>query len=153
MVPALFVELAAMPLSPSGKVDRRALPAPEAVLDVAAYQAPRDAVEETVAGIFSSVLGLPAVGVRDDFFRLGGHSISATKVLSRVADAFGVRLPLAAVFERRTVEGVAQALAAAGAAEDLPPRPEDAVVAEAERMSDAELDALLVEMMAEGGSA
>jgi amino acid adenylation domain-containing protein len=155
MVPAVLVPLAALPLTPNGKLDRRALPAPERSRETAEPLAPRDAVEGTLAAIVSTVLGLATVGVRDDFFALGGHSISATRVLSRVSDAFGVRLPLTVLFERRTVEGLAQALAAVAAVaapEALPPRPEDAMVTEAAQMSDAELDALLVEMMAQGGS-
>jgi amino acid adenylation domain-containing protein len=110
MVPAGFVSLAALPLTPNGKVDRRWL-AERAPLPAArgtAQVAPRTAVEEILAGIFSSLLGLDEVGAEADFFALGGHSLLATQLVSRVRDAFGVELPLRAAFEHPTVAGLAR---------------------------------------------
>jgi len=110
MVPAGFVPLAALPLTPNGKVDRRWL-AERAPLPAArggAQVAPRSAVEEILAGIFSSLLGLDEVGAEADFFALGGHSLLATQLVSRVRDAFGVELPLRAAFEQPTVAGLAR---------------------------------------------
>jgi acyl-CoA synthetase (AMP-forming)/AMP-acid ligase II len=96
MVPAVFVALEALPLNRNGKVDRAALPAPEGRrLDLAEdYLAPRTPVEEIVAGIFAQVLGLDHVSVGDGFFDLGGHSLRATQVVSRIREALHVDLPL-----------------------------------------------------------
>ncbi|HWE39204.1 MAG TPA: amino acid adenylation domain-containing protein [Isosphaeraceae bacterium] len=108
MVPAAFVPLDALPLTPHGKVDRRALPEPVAGdRHAAAFVAPRTPTEEVVAGIWAGLLGLDRVGVRDDFFALGGHSLLATRVASRLRSAFGVELPLRALFEATTVEALA----------------------------------------------
>ncbi|HYH79663.1 MAG TPA: amino acid adenylation domain-containing protein, partial [Longimicrobium sp.] len=105
MVPGAFVMLEALPLTPSGKVDRRALPAPDRAA-AGAWVAPRTAAEEVLAGIWGEVLGLERVGVEDNFFELGGHSLVATRVVSRVRQAFGVEIPLRAVFEAQTVRAL-----------------------------------------------
>ena len=104
MVPSAFVVLEAMPLSPNGKIDRRALPAPEHTRDAAAmYVAPRTPLEEILAQIWRDVLRLDKVGVQDNFFALGGHSLLATQVVSRIRQAVGVELPLRHMFEWPTV--------------------------------------------------
>ena len=92
MLPSTFMLLEAFPLTSSGKVDRRALPQPEALRpDLAkAFVAPRTAVEEVLAGIWADVLHVEKVGVYDDFFELGGHSLLATQVVSRVRDVFQI---------------------------------------------------------------
>ncbi|HEY0783516.1 MAG TPA: phosphopantetheine-binding protein, partial [Thermoanaerobaculia bacterium] len=116
LVPAIFAPLAALPLSPNGKVDRRALTAlaerlPEAL--GAARPAPvppRNAVEELLAGIWSELLGVEPIGVYDNFFDLGGHSLQAIRVTSRLRDALGIDLAVAALFAAPTLEGLAAAV-------------------------------------------
>ncbi|HEX2207305.1 MAG TPA: amino acid adenylation domain-containing protein [Longimicrobium sp.] len=120
MVPSTFVVVDAFPLTPSGKIDRRALPAPDAQPEGRAFAAPRTPREEALAEVWREVLGVERVGVEDDFFELGGHSLLATQVLSRVRREVGVELPLRALFEAPTVRALAERLEAATAA-DLPP--------------------------------
>ncbi|HEU4454542.1 MAG TPA: amino acid adenylation domain-containing protein, partial [Longimicrobium sp.] len=112
MVPSAWVTLERMPLTPSGKVDRRSLPEPDPSSADAERVAPRTQAEEVVAGIWERVLGVRP-GVHDDFFSLGGHSLRATQVVSRIREAFGIDLPLRALFESPTVEGLAARASAA----------------------------------------
>ncbi|MEV1173957.1 amino acid adenylation domain-containing protein, partial [Nonomuraea sp. NPDC049784] len=109
LIPSVFVELPALPLSPNGKVDRAALPEPEAVRPVlsARFQTPRTHTEEVLTGLWSEILGLESVGVGDDFFELGGHSLLATQVVSRIRGTFGIELDLAALFDHPTIEALA----------------------------------------------
>jgi amino acid adenylation domain-containing protein len=102
MVPSAVVILDAFPLTPNGKVNRAALPAPDFVL-VREYVAPRTPVEESVAGIFSDVLGVDRVGINDNFFELGGHSLMAMQVVSRLRQVLAFALPLAEFFDLPTV--------------------------------------------------
>jgi len=113
MIPAAFVVLETLPLTPNGKVDRRALAAvePGRLETLSAEQAaPRDEIEELIAGIWCQVLGLEAIGVHDDFFELGGHSLLATRVVSKVREVLGAELPLRVMFEAPTVAGVSERL-------------------------------------------
>ncbi|HYX26460.1 MAG TPA: amino acid adenylation domain-containing protein, partial [Thermoanaerobaculia bacterium] len=103
MVPGAFVVLDALPLSPNGKVDRRALPAPAGQLAGLAYEAPRSPLEEMTAEILAAVLGVARVGIHDDFFALGGHSLLATRLVSQLRAVLGVELPVRQVFETPTV--------------------------------------------------
>ncbi|MCW3844162.1 AMP-binding protein, partial [Micromonospora yasonensis] len=114
MVPATYVFLDSLPLTPNNKVDRKALPAPEAGRRQvqSAYVAPRNPVEEVVAGIWAETLGVDRVGVLDDFFALGGHSLLSTRMVARVREAFGVDVPLHRVFSDPTVAGLTRALTA-----------------------------------------
>jgi nonribosomal peptide synthetase DhbF len=102
MVPAVVMMLEALPLTVNGKVDRRALPVPEFVSAVA-YRAPRNPREGVLAGLFAEVLKLPRVGIDDGFFDLGGHSLSATRLVARIRAELGVEVPIRAVFDAPTV--------------------------------------------------
>ncbi|MCK3851750.1 non-ribosomal peptide synthetase [Pseudomonas sp. W2Jun17] len=97
MVPALLMRLDAMPLSPSGKLDRRALPEP--VWQTREHVEPHTPLQLQIAAIWREVLGLPRIGLRDDFFALGGHSLLATQIISRTRQACDVELPLRTLFE------------------------------------------------------
>ncbi len=111
MLPSALVTLTAFPLTVSGKIDRLALPAPEIDLETEeGYVAPRSALEEVLATIFAEVLKLERIDVRDNFFDLGGHSLSATQIVSRIREVFRVELPVRKIFEQPAVEGLAQAL-------------------------------------------
>ncbi len=105
MIPAAFIIMDAFPLTPSGKVNRKALPKPEqSDLDLAAsITAPRTPEEELMAGIWSDILHTDKIGVHNSFFDLGGHSLMATQVISRIRDAFEVELPLRSLFEKPTI--------------------------------------------------
>ncbi|MFW2236823.1 amino acid adenylation domain-containing protein [Rhodococcus opacus] len=105
MVPSQVMVVDALPLNPSGKLDRRALPAPSFV--VREFRAPTTPVEEVVAGIFAEVLGLERVGLDDDFFALGGNSLVATQVVSRLGAALDTRVPVRVIFEASTVAALA----------------------------------------------
>ncbi|HVR95722.1 MAG TPA: non-ribosomal peptide synthase/polyketide synthase, partial [Thermoanaerobaculia bacterium] len=123
MVPSVFVPLDALPLSPNGKVDRKALSAlaaPEIVGDPTASN-PVDPVEELLAGIWAEVLRLGRVGVHDDFFALGGHSLLATQVVSRIRAVLGVELAVRALFEAPTVAGLARLVRESGEGRQAPP--------------------------------
>jgi amino acid adenylation domain-containing protein len=109
MVPSDIVVLPSLPLTPSGKVDRKALPAPEQVTSEEQSQgaAPRTPVEEMLLGIWLSLLNIKQMGVHDNFFELGGHSLLAIQLVSRIRDAFGIELPLNSFFNTPTIAGLA----------------------------------------------
>jgi amino acid adenylation domain-containing protein len=109
MVPSAFVFLDSLPLSPSGKLDRKALPAPDhsrPELDDA-FVAPRNPVEAILANIWAEVLNVEKVGIRDNFFNLGGHSLLATQVISRTRNAFSIEVPLHQMFDAPTIAEMA----------------------------------------------
>ena len=108
MIPAAFIMLDALPRLTSGKVDRRNLPAPEWGSGQRSYVAPRSPTEEVLAGIWSQVLGIDRVGARDNFFALGGHSLTATQVAARMGHVFGLQAPLKDLFDAPTLESLAE---------------------------------------------
>ncbi|WP_433731100.1 non-ribosomal peptide synthase/polyketide synthase [Nocardia sp. CA-129566] len=127
MVPTAYVALAEMPLTSSGKLDRRALPDP--VLAAKAYRAPITSAELAVAEVFAAVLGLERVGLDDDFFALGGNSLVATQIAGRIGAVAGVEVPVRLLFEYSTVAAFAAHLPTEGTARNRPalvagPRPD-----------------------------
>ncbi|MDQ7727806.1 non-ribosomal peptide synthetase [Halomonas sp. SpR8] len=109
MVPGVVVTLEALPLNANGKVDRKALPAPDLV-GSSQYEPPQGEVEEALAEIWSEILGIEQVGRYDNFFELGGHSLSALRVQSRVEENFDIRLPLRSYFERATLASMCESI-------------------------------------------
>lgn len=112
MIPCAFVLMDNLPLTPSGKVDRRALPAPNRARPVLKekFVAPCTLLEEQLAEIWAAVLGIEPVGIHDNFFELGGHSLLTAQMLSQVQKTFQVELPLLSLFKAPTVAGLAQAI-------------------------------------------
>jgi amino acid adenylation domain-containing protein len=112
MVPSTFVKLAALPLTPNGKIDQRALPKPVTARgDLATkYAAPRSDDERTIAGIWQEVLQVERVGLHDNFFDLGGHSLQLMRVYGKINAAFQSEIPIVTLFEHPTVTGLAQAV-------------------------------------------
>ncbi|HYN21173.1 MAG TPA: amino acid adenylation domain-containing protein [Thermoanaerobaculia bacterium] len=123
MVPSAFVWLEAVPLTGTGKVDRRELArrAGEEALPETGRVPPRDDLERELAEIWEDLLGVAPIGVKDDFFALGGHSLLAVRLASRIETRFGRELPIAQLFERRTVEALAQWLRPAPASSSSSP--------------------------------
>jgi amino acid adenylation domain-containing protein len=109
MVPSTFVKLDELPVTPNGKLDRGSLPAPDGARPrlERPYAAPESPVQETLASVWREVLGIDRVGIDDDFFHLGGHSMLAVRMVARVRDTFGLELALAQVFEHPTIRELA----------------------------------------------
>jgi hypothetical protein len=124
MVPALFVSLTALPRTPNGKVDRRALPAPDSRWgqSEAAYVPPRTEVQRTIAGIWQEVLRVDRVGLHDNFFDLGGHSLGMAKVWSKLRHMFQ-ELSMVDMFQYPTIHALATYLSQES--QQLTPRPQD----------------------------
>jgi amino acid adenylation domain-containing protein len=116
MVPAAFVTLPAFPLTPNGKIDRAALPAPATASARRDLTSPRDALELSLAAVWAEVLGVSAIGIHDNFFDLGGHSLLAVRLMARVTRDLGHDAPLATILRGPTIAQMAQQLRLAGAA-------------------------------------
>ena len=112
MVPAAIMVVASLPLSPNGKVDRKALPEPDWAQSRPVYSAPRNLTEQTLCALWQDILALPQVGIDDNFFLLGGHSLSATRLVGRVNQEFDLNLPLNELFGAQTIALLAQKIEA-----------------------------------------
>ncbi|WPB73718.1 amino acid adenylation domain-containing protein [Archangium violaceum] len=136
MVPSAFVFLPSLPLTGSGKVDRKALPAPDGVRpeDATAFVAPRSELEQQLATMWSELLGVERIGVHDDFFALGGHSLLATQLISRVRATFEVELDFRELFEEPTLAALAVQI----------------MEARASQVDDAELEQLMADLEEDG---
>lgn len=143
MVPSAFVGLDAFPLTPNGKVDRHALPAPEATAGASDdFLAPRTPEEESLATLWGELLNLPTVDVRANFFDLGGHSVLGTQMLSRIEYEYGIELSLRVLFEAPTLEQMAARIAEACAIADQSDM--EALLRKLEHLSDEEVAQQLV---------
>jgi len=112
MIPAAIVTLEQLPLTPNGKIDLKALPVPDLQAALAeGYEAPRTDLETRLAEIWAEVLGLKQVGINDNFFALGGNSLLATRIITRLPEAMQLELPLRQMFAAPTVAGFAQLIA------------------------------------------
>jgi amino acid adenylation domain-containing protein len=140
MVPGAFTVLDALPLTSSGKLDRRALPDPGGPAPAAAWEAPATDTEREIAAIWREVLGVERVGATDDLFHLGGHSLRATRILNGIVARFGVTLPVRVIFAHPTVRGLATCVDEQ--AERLRGE-DDALLAWLESLSDEEAERIL----------
>ena len=155
LLPSRFVQLLELPLTRNGKVDRRALPAPDDLGSESVTRVePRTSTETALAEIWRELLGRKQLGALDNFFHLGGHSLLATQMISRIARRFRVELPVSAVFEAPTVEGLAQLIEKSEASEtNAKSRVQSAVrwrtnkdlLAHLDELSDSEIEELLAE--------
>ncbi|MDG1462419.1 MAG: amino acid adenylation domain-containing protein [Gammaproteobacteria bacterium] len=118
MLPAAYVELSEIPVTANGKIDRRALPAPTLPQSKEEYIAPETEVERQLAVLWSELLGVEKVGTKDDFFALGGHSLIAMQLISRITELTSVQLPLDSVFNAPTLEELAKLLGSQGSGDD-----------------------------------
>lgn len=140
MVPVMFVRLESLPVTANGKIDRSALPEPNStnVLREPRADSSRSPVEERLARILGKLLGLDAVGPRDNFFNLGGHSLMATQLIARIRDEFGVSVGLRTVFDSPTLAGLSAKI-------------QEAIVFKVESMTDEEAELLLNQLTAQAG--
>ena len=151
MVPAYLVPLEALPLLPNGKVNRAALPVPRKPAPVApsASSAATTALQRVLARLWCEVLAVPQLGIHDDFFSLGGDSLSATRIVLRVREMFGLEVPLQSLFEVASVAGLADALRTTPGAEQRDPELIAEVLLEVADMSEEEARAQLAEPLSE----
>ncbi|MBE4748816.1 non-ribosomal peptide synthetase, partial [Corallococcus sp. ZKHCc1 1396] len=147
MVPSAFVSLEAIPLTSSGKVDRKALPSPDGALPTGAeYVAPRNETEQKLSALWSEVLRVERVGIHDNFFELGGHSLLATQAVTRIRATFNVEVSLQDFFEAPTVEAFAINLLRLTAQVDLDELA--SMMAQLDELDDAEVQELLASQAA-----
>ncbi len=151
MVPSAFVLMEALPLSPNGKIDRRALPAPDHSRPelLESFAAPRNALEEVVAQIWAEVFAFESIGIHDNFLELGGHSLLAIQIMTRLQEIFPVALPLAYLFNSPTVAGLSARIEQAGREAQIDLAEVARVFLEVSRFSDADVEKMLAQETAE----
>jgi amino acid adenylation domain-containing protein len=142
LVPAVLVKLDKLPITPNGKVDRKALPVPDQVETSRAYVAPRNDTERQLAELWAQVLGVARVGIHDNFFDMGGHSLLATQALSRIRTTFQVELPLREFFEEPTIANIAVRILNEQASQ-VDTAELERMMAELDQLSEEEAEALL----------
>ncbi|MFC1712056.1 phosphopantetheine-binding protein, partial [Candidatus Poribacteria bacterium] len=144
MIPSAFVMMDSMPLTPSGKINRLALPDPGTARPELGnpFVEPRTAIEGTLADIWSGILGLDEVGIQDNFFDLGGNSLLATQIISRVLNTFQIRVPLRSLFRSPTVADMAVVLAQ-NMTENLESRDIEQILTKLEKLSEDEIKMML----------
>jgi acyl carrier protein len=151
MLPSTFVELTAVPLTPNGKINRRALPAPDYDAQVSeSYIAPRKQIEELLAEIWAEVLQLSRVGIDDNFFEVGGHSLLAMRIVSRLRNALRIEIPLHSLFESPTIAGLAEAIErqqAVAPVSQITAAAAPGGSAQVEELTDEEVNDMLSEML------
>ena len=147
MVPTTFVLLDSFPLTPNGKLDRRALPVPEqsAAVASAEFALPENELEEVISGIWMEALGAKHIGTNDNFFELGGHSITATQIVSRLNELFGVKLPLSSIFDASTIAGHAAVLMDFGLQHDVEVQEIAQVLVEVSQLSSDQVEDMLAD--------
>jgi acyl carrier protein len=155
MLPSTFVWMDALPLTPSGKLNRRALPPPDSRQqpeDV--YAPPETDLQKQIATIWNQVLGIEKIGIDSNFFNIGGHSLLAMQVISRLSDSLNLDIPLRLMFEKPTVRGFAEAVTdlQTGAKERhlprlVPVRQPDAPSINLEQLTDEEVAALITGLL------
>jgi acyl carrier protein len=140
MVPAMFVVLPDLPITPNGKIDREALPLPDVnnILTDEIYRSPGNVIEEKLSALVANLLGVSKVGMDDNFFLIGGHSLFGTQLIARIRDNFGVKLPLRSVFESPTPALLAEQI-------------ERLIVARLGEMSEDEVQRALAQATSSGG--
>jgi len=145
MIPSVFIPMASLPLMPNGKVNRRALPEPEdvAIEKIAEFEEPGNSLEVLIAKIWAELLELEQISVIDNFFEIGGHSILATRVVSRIYESFDVQLPIRHVFDNPTVRGITDILLTHEQGEQVMETAE--LMIQIDGMSEDEIDALMSE--------
>ena len=147
MIPSVFVGLETFPLTPNGKIDRNALPTPEAGRSEFAqdFVAPSTKAERQIAQVWEEILGIEGIGIHDNFFALGGHSLLATQVMARIKTRLHIALPLRTLFEQPTVAGLAVAVQQIQNPPDAGTAEEDlaALLNNMDALSDEEAQALL----------
>jgi amino acid adenylation domain-containing protein len=161
MVPTVFVLLDELPLTANGKIDRRALPAPEQGLArlEGEYEEPRNDTETALVEVWKQVLRVEQIGIRDDFFEVGGYSLLVTQVISRIRDIYRIEVPLFRFFQDPTIAGLAEAVLEIRAESDeeikaierIERGSEEELLANLDRLSNEEINSLLDDMLSETG--
>jgi ubiquinone/menaquinone biosynthesis C-methylase UbiE/acyl carrier protein len=159
MIPSTFIWLDALPLTPTGKLDRHALPAPNSVRNdpTDVYAAPKSDLERLIASVWSEVLGIEKISIDSNFFNIGGHSLLGMQVVARLSDSLNLNVPLRLMFETRSIRGLAEAISSLQTATKQPAIPrivpaprKDTSAIKLEQLTDEQVAALLNRLIARG---